>query len=762
MVVVLVLGSSGLVGQAIKRIVSSLLPKRDDLRDVSVLFATRTICDCRDPGSVETLIRATRATHVINVAAHFGNIRYIASNPGSVLSDNARISLAVLEACRRCAVQRVVMVLSTYMFAATGDDFTEERALAGEPEPQVRPYAAAKRLALELSEAFASQHEMDIVSLIPCNLYGPGDHFDADRGHLVSGIMTRAAELAAAAATTDAPPTLTCWGSGKPRRQLLFADDLAEALLWAAVAPEARGVGRLIVAPPHDHSVADVAEAVRDVVFPTASVEWDTSRPDGHMRLFASPAKYLSLRSGATFTPLDEGLRRTFAWYQTSQSASEAADGEDAPPLRPAALLESLTGSRRFPLCDDRISETDRMAALTLLATDAKLSMGDRVRELEQRFATYIGAKHAVFVNSGSSANLLMAHALVVAAQFLDPAACSLPRLRPGDGVLVPAVCWSTSVAPLLQLGLRPVLVDVDFHSLQVSLVDLEAKAAQPGVRALMLVHVLGPSADMDALMEICRRKDLIVLEDACEVMGNDCRGKKLGTFGLMGAFSTYYSHHICSVEGGFVVTDSDDADSVLRSTRAHGWTREVDCSHLALCAPTDEIDPRFCFVMPGFNVRNTELAAAIALKQLERLPSFNEARVANMRCFRGALSLLSTSATRELELVRVPEEPEWNGAVAWLCLPLLVDESVDVTVLKRELDTMGVETRPVVTGNMARQPMMLSAAAHAGETPESLPGAEEVHQRGFYIGLHTTPWNVEEALDLAARVVAAAQRARK
>lgn len=492
-----------------------------------------------------------------------------------------------------------------------------------------------------------------------------------------------------------------------------------------------------------------------------ASVEWDTGRPDGHMRLFASPAKYLALRPGASFTPLVEGLRRTFAWFRGERAPVDASEATSAGSLalhRPPALLESLVGSRHFPLCDDRISDGDRMAALTLLATDAKLSMGDLVRQLERRFAAYVGAKHAVFVNSGSSANLLMIHAVLVASQFLDPAKCSLPRLRPGDGVLVPAVCWSTSVAPLLQLGLRPVLVDVEFHSLQVELADLEAKAAQPGVRGLMLVHVLGPSADMDALMAICRARDLVVLEDACEVMGNECRGKKLGTFGLMGAFSTYYSHHICSVEGGFVVTDSDDADAVLRSTRAHGWTREVDCSHLALCAPTSEIDPRFRFVMPGFNVRNTELAAAIALKQLERLPKFNEARVANMQRFRGALALLSSSPTQQL--VRVPDEPEWNGSVAWLCLPLLVDEAVDLTALKRELDALGVETRPVVTGNIARQPMMLSAAAHAGESPESLPGAERVHQHGFYIGLHTARWSVQEALDLAARVLVAAQRA--
>lgn len=284
---ILVVGSSGLVGQAIQRVANKCALGGDGQGEVHVLFATRAICDARDADSLERLIRAVRATHVINLAAHFGNIHYIATHPGTVLADNARISLAVLEACRRCAVQRVVMVLSTYMFAATGEDFTEEAALAGEPEPQARPYAAAKRLALELSEAYAAQHGMDIVSLIPCNLYGPGDHFDADRGHMVSGMMTRAAELAQSAA--GGPRTLTCWGSGKPRRQLLLADDLAEALLWAAVSPEVKGAGRLIIAPPHDHSVAEVAEAIRDAVCPDGRIRgvghWSPGRPHAAVRI---------------------------------------------------------------------------------------------------------------------------------------------------------------------------------------------------------------------------------------------------------------------------------------------------------------------------------------------------------------------------------------------------------------------------------------------------------------------------------------------
>jgi CDP-6-deoxy-D-xylo-4-hexulose-3-dehydrase len=218
--------------------------------------------------------------------------------------------------------------------------------------------------------------------------------------------------------------------------------------------------------------------------------------------------------------------------------------------------------------------------------------------------------------------------------------------LAAGDEVFVPAVCWSTSVAPLLQLGLAPVFVDVDPATFNISLPALEAAcAAHPRARGLMAVHVLGNSSPMGPLLALARERSLVLLEDTCESLGSRAvlpgggrPGAMLGTFGAFGAFSFYFSHHITCGEGGMVVCQNEDDYNRLRRLRAHGWTRhltnraEVEARHA-------DIDPRFCFVSVGYNVRPMEVQGAMLRVQLRKLEPFNACRRDNYARIEAALT---------------------------------------------------------------------------------------------------------------------------
>lgn len=355
-------------------------------------------------------------------------------------------------------------------------------------------------------------------------------------------------------------------------------------------------------------------------------------------------------------------------------------------------------------------------------ALDSMLSsfvtMGKKVAQFEKDFAAYVGAKHALMVNSGSSANLL---ALAVLA---NPAYGSV--LKPGDEVIVPAVTWSTTLWPVVNMGATPVLVDVDRRTLNIDPAAVEA-AITPKTKAIFVVHLLGNPAQMDQLMAIAEKHKLILIEDTCESLGAEFGGKKVGTFGLMGTYSTYFSHHMTTIEGGMVVTDDDEAAELLRMLRSHGWTRhlvhrqEVEALHA-------DLDPRFLFVNIGYNLRATDVQAAFGIHQLRKLDGFNQTRARSTIRLREKLAPVA----RFLEF---PQETP-GGFTPWFGFPMFVTEDAPFTrqELQRHLEAKGIETRPIVAGNLAVQPA-LKLYAHRIGGP--LPAADHIMARGIFFANH-------------------------
>jgi CDP-6-deoxy-D-xylo-4-hexulose-3-dehydrase len=343
----------------------------------------------------------------------------------------------------------------------------------------------------------------------------------------------------------------------------------------------------------------------------------------------------------------------------------------------------------------------DEVVAATEVLLSTRVTMGERTRAFEALWARRCGRKHGIMVNSGSSANLLLLAGLV-----------ETGRLAPGDEVLVPAVGWSTTLFPVSQVGLVPVIVDVDPRTLNID--PASARAARTGrTRAVMAVHLLGQPADLD-------HDDLLVVEDACGAHGATIDGREVGGFGVGATFSFFFSHHITTVEGGMIVCDDDALADAIRSLRAHGWVRERS-DRAALAAAHPEIDPRFLFVSPGYNLRPTDIAAAFGLVQADRLDAWVARRRQNH----------AEWCARLADLPGVTVFPEAPGTThAGFAFPILVDG--DRAACMAALEASGIETRPISGSNLARQPAFARVPAR---TPVPLPVADAVHVAGFFVG---------------------------
>ena len=367
-------------------------------------------------------------------------------------------------------------------------------------------------------------------------------------------------------------------------------------------------------------------------------------------------------------------------------------------------------------------------ATETLLST--WVTMGRQVRAFEAAFTGAHGFAEGVMNNSGSSANLLAIAALA------NPV--TQDGLKPGDEVIVSALSWSTTVWPLIQLGLVPVIVDIDSDTLNIDPGEIE-RAIGPKTRAIMPVHVYGNPCDMDALGDICHRHDLALIEDCCEALGASYKGVPVGGFGRVATFSFYFSHHMTTIEGGICTTNDPALAEMVRILRSHGWTRDTkDPGPLNATYP--DIDPRFLFVNLGYNVRPTEMQAAMGLVQLPNLAGYVKARRANAAYWTEALA-------GHASVLGLQRETE-GGHHSWFGFPMSIaaDAPFRTAAFRAYLEDAGIETRPIICGNIAKQPGL---QANPHRTVGDLSKASHVMSHAISIGCH-------QAIDDAARAYVA------
>lgn len=396
----------------------------------------------------------------------------------------------------------------------------------------------------------------------------------------------------------------------------------------------------------------------------------------------------------------------------------------------------------RIPLAFSTLGEEERSAAGDVLES-GNVTQGAKVAAFERALAERHGVAHAILVNSGSSANLIAIEAATYLSRLRPDLAYG--AINPGDEVIIQGLNWPSTLTPLLNRGLRPVFCDVSLDSLNASVAEIEAVRTER-TKMVIAVPVLGNPSHLEAVRDYCAANKLILLEDACETIGATTeKGSLVGTLGLAASFSFYFSHHITTIEGGAVLTNDPHMADLCYALRAHGWSRGLKLESF-LDFDSSAIDPRFCFVIPGYNVRSTEVNAAIGLVQLDRLDGMIERR---RHIAAGRIAAISDLSDRlVIPGANIVERH------SWMTTPLLFSDRAHRLRGQKSLEALGVETRPIIVGNMLRHPLarMLDLKA---DQPE-LPNCDQVFDRGLMIGLSPLSSDEEEKIVCDALVQAA------
>ena len=358
----------------------------------------------------------------------------------------------------------------------------------------------------------------------------------------------------------------------------------------------------------------------------------------------------------------------------------------------------------------------EEIAAMRRVIESGRFTMGEHVERFEEAFRAKFGVKHALMVGSGSAANLV------------GVAALSYVQNRPlarGDEVIVPAISWATTYYPLQQYGLRLRFVDVELDTLNMDVSRLE-QALTPRTRMVVAVSVLGNPCALDTLRAFCDRHELYLFEDNCESMGASLNGRLAGTFGDIGTFSTFYSHHISTMEGGVLVTDSTEIDHVARSMRAHGWTRELPADSKIYDKRDEDFFEAYRFILPGYNAHPLEVAGAIGVEQLKKLDAMVEARRRNAALFQKLFA-------RDERFIIQRE----NGRSSWFCFTLILNPGlrIDRGKVMAALKKADIGYRIITGGNFLRHDVIkfYDYDVVGGATPN----ADLAHDLGFFVGNH-------------------------
>lgn len=376
----------------------------------------------------------------------------------------------------------------------------------------------------------------------------------------------------------------------------------------------------------------------------------------------------------------------------------------------------------RFELINSTWGEEERQAIQDVVDSNM-FTMGKNVKEFEERFARYFGMKYAVMANSGSSANLI-----AVAALFYK----NENPLKRGEEVIVPCISWATTFHPLQQYGLKLKFVDIDLHTLNYDVEELK-KAVTKNTRMVVAVSILGNPCRFDEITKVCEDNNVILFEDNCESMGAKFNGRYTGTFGLVNTFSTFFSHHISTMEGGLVLTDDKEIYNLLKSIRNHGWTRGQDEDSPIFERRNDDFFEAYRFILPGYNVRPGEIHGAIGVKQLDKLDDFVMIRRENAKHFVGLFE--------DDKRFIIQKE---TGESSWFCFTMIVnpESEIDRKKVLQKLKDANIEHRIITGGNILRHDVI----KYYDYTVTKSTNADIAHYNGFFVGNH--PYDIRDKID--------------
>lgn len=382
-----------------------------------------------------------------------------------------------------------------------------------------------------------------------------------------------------------------------------------------------------------------------------------------------------------------------------------------------------------YELAASTWGEEEIDAIQRVIASD-RYTMGENVKEMECRFAEYFGTKSAVMVNSGSSANLA-----AVAALFYKKER----PLKRGDEVIVPAISWSTTYHPLQQYGLKLRFVDIELDTLNIDVSRLE-EALTPETRMIMAVSILGNPAALDVMRTFADMHGLYLLEDNCESMDAELGGRKTGTFGDIGTFSFFFSHHISTMEGGMIVTEDEELCHLVKAIRAHGWTRDLPAESPLFDRRDEDFFEAYRFIVPGYNLRPLEMSGAVGIEQLKKLPKFTSQRRKNLALFNNMFG--------EDERFIIQRE---NGKSSCFCFPIILNPELELNRAKvmQALKDADIGYRIITGGNFLRHDCI---KYYEYSTVGDIKNADIAHNYGFFVGNH--PYDLTQQVEMLHSVL--------
>lgn len=377
-----------------------------------------------------------------------------------------------------------------------------------------------------------------------------------------------------------------------------------------------------------------------------------------------------------------------------------------------------------YPLIENPFSDDDIIKGINVLKSK-QLTLSKETKNFEKKFTSKLKSKYSLMVNSGSSANLLALQCLI------NPYRKN--RLKKDDEIIIPTLCWSTSLWPIVQSNLKPVFIDINPKTLNIDEEKLEKKITRK-TKAILLVNVLGNSCDMNKIIKIKKKYNLILIEDNCESLGSKYKKKYLGTYGDFSSFSFYSSHQISSGEGGMICCKDKNDYNIIKSLRSHGWSRGTSFEN-EIYKKNKFLDKRFIFFNSGFNLRPTEVSAAIGHNQFKRMDKLMKIRNINRKKIINSLlnnSYLKNKIDFYYENKFV--NPSWFG----LSIKILIKNFNKNKIIKK-LENNGIETRPIISGNFADQP---AAKLYGISLNQKFPNTDKVYNSSFFIGLPTKQIN--------------------
>jgi len=359
-------------------------------------------------------------------------------------------------------------------------------------------------------------------------------------------------------------------------------------------------------------------------------------------------------------------------------------------------------------LVTDTIDMSDISELISWLKTNPRLTKGKKTKDFENEWSKYIGCKYSLFVNSGSSANLLISYAYKKLSDLDKPK------------VVVPAVAWSTTISPFIQFGFDVVLCDIDLENLNIDLIKLEEIFKKENPDVLMLVNILGFTTDMDSLIELCNKYNVKILEDSCETLGTSYKGIKTGNFGMMSSFSMYFGHHISTIEGGMICTNDKNIYDLLLMLRSHGWDRDLDNNkkeELKNKFGISDFKSMYSFYVESFNLRSTDLQAVIGLGQLKKLDDICNVRKNNFDIYQSNLKNNYWKIN-----------PRYNDFVSNFAYPIIHPKKDNII---KCLNENGIDYRPLVCGSLGNQPFSKNIKKY------NLTNSDIVDEYGLYVPNH-------------------------